>query len=87
MLSSIFCLLFFSVDGEHSKERLSVLVTVNMTGTDKRKLLVIGKSENLRHFSISQTLPVQYENNKNAWMTSLLFEKFLRQWDAELSKQ
>ena len=36
--------------GKKSKVRLTVLVCANMSGTDKRKLLVIGKSQNPRCF-------------------------------------
>jgi len=33
--------------GKSSKDRITVLVAANMTGTDKRKLLVIGKSKSV----------------------------------------
>ncbi|XP_022160362.1 tigger transposable element-derived protein 4-like [Myzus persicae] len=55
-----------------------------MTGTDKRKLLVIGKSKNPRCFKGVSSLPVFYENNTKAWMTSAIFEKTLNYWDDEL---
>ncbi|GBN10848.1 Tigger transposable element-derived protein 4 [Araneus ventricosus] len=32
-------------------------------------------------------LPVDYKSNKKAWMTSDLFQKYLRQWDKELAKK
>ena len=57
-----------------------------MLGADKRKLLVIRKSvkprcsEGLR----IDSLPVQYHAYKNAWMTSVLFEKWLTDLDREL---
>lgn len=38
------------VGGKLSKVRLTVLVCANMTGTEKRKLLVIGKSTKPRCF-------------------------------------
>lgn len=40
-----------------------------MTGTNKRKLLIIGKSEILRCFIEVTLLPVFYENNTESWMT------------------
>jgi len=56
-------------------ERVTVLLHVNMTGSDKRKLLVVGKSLKPRCFinlSINK-MPVHYHVNKNAWMTSSIF--------------
>lgn len=68
--------------GKMSKDR----ITANMTGTQKRKLLVIGKSQNPRCFKNVKTLPVCYEANRKAWMTSEIFIKFLRDWDKEWTK-
>jgi hypothetical protein len=53
----------------------------------KKKLFVIGKSKKPRCFKIVENLPVFYELNKRAWMTSELFEKFLRKWDNKLKEQ
>lgn len=69
--------------GKLSKTRISVLVAANMTGSCKRKLLVIGKAKKPRSFKNIQSLPVTYENNTRSWMTSQIFEKWLRSWDAE----
>ena len=33
------------------------------------------------------TLPVSYRANRNAWMTSLLFEEWITRWDSALGKQ
>lgn len=38
------------IGGKLAKERLTALVCTNMTGTEKRRLIVIGKSKNLRCF-------------------------------------
>lgn len=70
--------------GKLSKPRITVLVTANKTGSCKRKLLVIGKAKKPRCFKNIQSLPVAYENNTRSWMTSQIFEKWLRSWDAEL---
>lgn len=72
------------VGGKLSKERITVLVCANMTGHEKRKLLVIGKSANPRCFKNVKRLPVSYTANKRAWMTSEIFEKELRSWDIQL---
>ncbi|XP_065172535.1 uncharacterized protein [Atheta coriaria] len=61
-----------------SKDRVTVLVAANMSGTKKKKLLIIGKSQKPRCFSSVKQLPVDYANNRKAWMTSDLFEKWLR---------
>lgn len=67
-----------------SKDRITVLVVANMTGTTKKKLLVIGKSKNPRCFKNVKRLPVDYQSNRRAWMVSDIFENFLRHWDKEL---
>ena len=58
--------------GKQSKEQISVLVGSNMSGTEKLKLLVIGKAEKPRCFKNVKTSPVDYRNNKKAWMTGEL---------------
>ncbi|KAL4096550.1 hypothetical protein QTP88_021480 [Uroleucon formosanum] len=67
-------------------DRITVLLCVNLTGSDKRKLLVVGKSLKPRCFknmSINK-MPVHYHANKNAWMTSTIFSNWLYEWDKEL---
>ena len=56
-------------------ERITVICCSNLTGTDKCKLLVIGKSFRPRYFKIINVdnLPVTYHANKKAWMTSQIF--------------
>jgi len=71
-------------DGKLSKDRITVLVVANMTGTDKRKLLIIGKFKSPPCFKGVTSLPVFYENNAKAWMTSTIFEKTLSLWNDEL---
>ena len=67
-------------------ECITLLVCVNMTGTDKRKLLLIGKSKSPRCFKglDQQQLPVTYRNNSAAWMTFVIFQDWLFAWDREL---
>ncbi|XP_057657380.1 tigger transposable element-derived protein 4-like [Diorhabda carinulata] len=74
-------------NGKISKERITVLVAANMSGSEKRKLFVIGKSKNPRCFKNVKNLPVDYYNNQKAWMTTDLFNKFLLDWDKELKKK
>lgn len=54
--------------GKLSKVRITVLIAANTSGTEKRKLLVIGKSANPRCFK-NKFLPVKYKANSKAWMT------------------
>jgi transposase len=70
--------------GKASKERISVLFCVNSDGTDMREPLVIGKSLKPRCFKNTKTLPVKYYANKKAWMTTNIFELFLRDLDSEM---
>lgn len=73
--------------GKLSKDRITVMVAANMSGTIKKKLLIIGKSKNPRCFKNVRSLPVDYESNRKAWMTSDIFIKWVRDWDRELTKK
>jgi len=71
-----------------SKERVTVLVCANMTGTDKLPLLIIGKSARPRNFPKNlSSLPVTYRSNKKAWMTGMLWEEWIRQLDSKFGKE
>lgn len=67
-------------------DRITVLVCANMSGNDKKKLLVIGKSAKPRCFKgmNMKSLPVDYRSNSNAWMTTSMFNKWLDEWNANL---
>lgn len=66
--------LFFRGDlcsgGEMSKDRITVLLCANASGTEKLKPLEIGKSQNPRCLKNVQTFPAHYEANKKAWMVT-----------------
>ncbi|GBN24794.1 Tigger transposable element-derived protein 4 [Araneus ventricosus] len=70
-----------------SKVRITILVCASMNGSEEQKLTVIGKSQKSRCFKNVKKLPLDYNSNKKAWMTSDLFQKYLRQWDNELAKK
>ena len=61
------------------------MVTTNYTGSDKSKLLVIGKSAKPRGFPKNmKNFPVNYVSNKTAWMTAgRLSKTFLKVIDQE----
>jgi hypothetical protein len=65
------------VGGKMSKNHLTVLMCVNVTGTDQKRHFVIGKSQTPRCFKNVQKLPVEYAANKNAWMTSDIFQQYV----------
>src|SRR3989440_1894227 len=66
------------------KERITVLLCTNATGTDKLKPLVIGKSANPRCFKHirKENLDAKYEANKKAWMTGDIFKRWIKSLDA-----
>lgn len=73
--------------GKKSKERLTVLLGANMTGTEKIEPLVVGKFARPRCLKNIYTLPVYYKFNSKAWMTSTLWEQFLREYDKKFLQQ
>jgi hypothetical protein len=70
-------------------DRVTVLCCLNMSRTDKRKVLAVGKrakSRCCKGISMNN-LPVPYFANKNAWMASENFKKWLIIWDMELQRK
>lgn len=68
------------LSGKKSKLRITVLLGSNCSGTEKLKPLVIGKFAKphcLRKAILAKTLPVFYEYNRRAWVTSALFQDYL----------
>jgi hypothetical protein len=63
------------------KDRVKILFCVNKIGSHKMKPLMIGKSKSPRcfHHVNMSTLPFDYKNSKNAWMTSSIFEDWFHQ--------
>lgn len=62
-----------------AKDRVIVLVCTNMDGSDKRPLLIIGKSSQPHCFRGVLTLPIPYTSSSNARMTSNIFHKWLKE--------
>ncbi|XP_054710184.1 tigger transposable element-derived protein 4-like, partial [Uloborus diversus] len=65
--------------GKRSKER--IMVASNMSGTEKLPLLVIGKAKKPRCFNSVKSLPVDYTSNSKAWMSSEVFNSWLKKID------
>ncbi|CAF3489640.1 unnamed protein product [Rotaria socialis] len=65
--------------GNKSKERLAILLCLNLTGTEKLKPVLIGKSQRPRCFKniTMSKLPVTWLSNRTAWMTCNLFTDWL----------
>lgn len=51
------------------KDRVTLMVCTNASGTHKIPLLVIGKSQKPRCFKNVKKLPVEYRGQKSAWIT------------------
>ncbi|UYV75363.1 hypothetical protein LAZ67_12003658 [Cordylochernes scorpioides] len=67
------------------KQRITVLLCCNSTGTDKRLLLIIGKSTKPRCFrNFSPHFYCTYTSNSKAWMTSSIFQEWLLQFNKQL---
>lgn len=65
------------------KTRITVLLGVNATGTDKLRPWVIGNAKRPRpllHVNLER-LPVHYRGNPKVWMNSTVFEEVLRDMD------
>ncbi|XP_064414294.1 tigger transposable element-derived protein 4-like [Latimeria chalumnae] len=69
-------------------DRITLLCCANMDGTEKRPLMVIGKSKSPHCFPKDHLkLPVIYRNSAKTWMTSSLFQEWLKNWERELHLQ
>jgi len=61
--------------GKKSKERITIrLGSNNMSGSEKIKPLIIGKSTKPRCFKGVKSLPLDYESKIKAWITGDLFK-------------
>jgi DDE superfamily endonuclease/CENP-B N-terminal DNA-binding domain len=58
------------------KDRLTFLLTTNVTGDDRFKLLAINKSENPRNDAVLDANILWY-SGKKAWMTGAIFQQYL----------
>ena len=73
--------------GKKSKERVTILVCINMNGSERCPLLTIGKFKCPRYFTGICHLPTEYDTNKYAWMTPTTFEEWLQKWDLEVTQK
>ncbi|XP_074947037.1 tigger transposable element-derived protein 4 [Phalacrocorax aristotelis] len=73
--------------GKLSEERITVVVGTNMDGSEKLPLLVIGKTKIPHCFKDLESLPVDYEANDMAWVTSEVFEQWMHKLDDRFQAQ
>ena len=71
------------------KTRVSVALCANSDGTEKEKLMIIGHSAKPRAFNkkTGQQLGFYYRFNQKAWMTALLFQEWLLNFDSRMRGQ
>ena len=74
--------------GEKAKMRLTISLCTNMV-VDKETPLVIWKPLNPHCFKLvnKNILPVEYHANKKAWMTSGIFETWLKKFDKRIGRK
>ena len=65
------------IKASNTKERITVLLGCNAVGNNL-KPLAIGKSARPRCFQGANMAEKDYHANKNAWMTSNIFEEWVR---------
>lgn len=65
--------------GKKSKDRVTIALTSNATGTDDIPVWIIGKSKSLCCLkNINQTLlRIKYRYNKSKWMTGIICKEYL----------
>ncbi|XP_010626225.1 tigger transposable element-derived protein 4 [Fukomys damarensis] len=73
--------------GKLCKDRITLVVGANMDGSEKLPLLIIGKNRNPHCFKGIKSLPVYYEANRMAWMTSDIFEQWMQKLDEKFQAQ
>ncbi|GBO11469.1 Tigger transposable element-derived protein 6 [Araneus ventricosus] len=66
---------------KQSKARLTDMLRANITGHQKLKPLVIGRSKNPGCFKGAKSLEVDYDFNKKSWMKSDICEKWVQKLD------
>ena len=72
-----------------NKKRLTYAFTANADGSEKLPPFVIGKAAKPRAFQKKSgaDLGFYYRNNAKAWMTSKIYQEWLRGWDEKLRRE
>ena len=71
------------------KDRITIMLACNLTGTHKLPAVFINKYKNPRRILNidKKTLPVLYYWNSSAWMQRSIFKYWIRQLDQEMRKK
>jgi DDE superfamily endonuclease len=74
---------------KRSKARVTGVIITNLSGTDKRAPIMIGKAKCPRCWTSNQlkSLPVTYMHSSKAWMTGNLFQHILLDLNRDMKKQ
>ncbi len=78
---------FFNEQPQGNKKklaRITVLLASNMNGSDKRKPLVIGKSQNPVCFKNAHKLPTLYKAQNAAWIDKKIFQEWILDFDNKM---
>ena len=76
----------------NSKDRLSLLLCMNMAGTDKLPTLLVGKAVRphalkRKGVGLSKLKVIYYQQQKVGWITAVVFEHWLDKWNERLARQ
>jgi hypothetical protein len=74
-------------NGKYDKKRITIMMGANMSGIEKLKLFVVGKTKKPRCLNGIKSLPVDYRSNNKAWMTSSLFSEWLLNFDRKMKRE
>lgn len=74
---------------KQSKDRVTILLTCNATGSEKLTPLFIHKYENPRVIKNidKRTLPVEYYWNQKSWMQVSIWNDYIRKLDTKMRRQ
>ena len=71
--------------GKQLKNRVTLVFISNASGTDKQ-VIFIGRSASPHAFRGLNSLPLDYYNQKNAWIDSEIFNKILQRLNKKMQK-
>lgn len=73
---------------KQSKTRITIALCTNASGSEKRKMIIIGKAKKPRAFkSLDVSSYCDYQHNKKGWMTSDIFKNWIFKFDKEMGNQ
>jgi hypothetical protein len=74
---------------KQNKFRITVTFAVNADSSERMPVFYIGKSKKPRAFKkkTPASMGFYYRNNKKAWMTSVLFEEWVKMFDQKMKRE